>query len=81
MSSRGSPSGARGPAEDSTVWHNAQEWLEDDGLDMDYHPPDASGDDDSWEDDVDEDEGMGLGVSDGMDYFQCSWISIKSSER
>lgn len=67
MSSSGSPSNeARTSAADSTVWHPAQEWLdEDDELDMDYHPAiEGSEDDDGWEMDAEE-MGLELGISEG----------------
>lgn len=77
MSSHGASS-EQASAEDSTVWHPAQEWLDDDDLDMDYQPQrDLSEDDDEWEDDVhDEDEDMGLGLSDGRtnNMLRCSAV-------
>lgn len=72
MATPGSQEEQRASAEDSSEWHPAQEWLDDDETDMDYQPrPGASEDDDEWQDDVDdEDEDMGLGLSDGNKFAQ-----------
>ncbi|CAL5866450.1 uncharacterized protein PFLUO_LOCUS658 [Penicillium psychrofluorescens] len=70
MASPGS-SDNQAPSNPSTVWHPAQEWLEDDELDMDYHPAqDITEDDDDWEDHMDDesdDDGEGLEVSDAAE--------------
>lgn len=68
MSSPGPPSD-EARANGETVWHPAQEWLEEDEEDdTDYIPHRLSSedDDDGWEDaEGNEDEGTAINVSDG----------------
>lgn len=70
MSTPGS-SGAEAPESTGglTVWHPAQEWLEeDDEHDMDYHPAmEESDEGDAWEEMSVEDEPFDIQVSDGED--------------
>lgn len=71
MSSPGSPEAeARESAGESTVWHPALEWLEeDDEQDMDYHPAaEESEEGDGWEEMSVEDEHFDIQVSDGEDH-------------
>lgn len=71
MSTPGSPGGeAPESAGESTVWHPAQEWLEeDDEHDMDYHPAvEESDEGDAWEEMSVEDEPFDIQVSDGEDH-------------
>lgn len=82
MSSSGSPEGeARESAGESTVWHPAQEWLEEDEEhDMDYHPAvEESDEGDAWEEMSVEDENFDIQVSDGEDHMTAlAWSQSNS---
>jgi WD repeat-containing protein 23 len=49
MSSRTPDNGGDSPGEPERIWHPAHEWLEEDELDSDYHPPQEPEDNGGWE--------------------------------
>lgn len=77
MSSPASPSGeARESAGESTVWHPAREWLEEeDEHDVDYHPGlEESEEGDAWEEMSVEDEEFDVRITDGKNHNRCSCL-------
>ncbi|KAJ5692356.1 LEC14B protein [Penicillium macrosclerotiorum] len=84
-SPRSPPNEAGGSAEDQTIWHPAQEWLEEVEMmtDQDYQPsPSTSDHDDEWEDEMDEeDEEPSIENPDGNDGTYASDIRDALLER
>lgn len=71
MSSRAPDNDRESPRDSEGTWHPAQEWLEEDELDTEYHPAlEPSEHDGAWEDEIpNEDQQMGSEIASGRTKF------------
>ncbi|KAF4771361.1 hypothetical protein HAV15_004462 [Penicillium sp. str.  len=79
MSSRAPDNDRESPRDSEGTWHPAQEWLEEDELDTEYHPAlEPSEHDGAWEDEIpNEDQQMGSEIASDNTHINIGNIQIE----